>query len=145
CDATKRILEDRRDIVNDTEIRTDKRKWVFPARSSRSKVGHYSDSKSLREYICQDAGIMKLGMHDLRRTFGRVAEGLTSYAVVKRLLNHRNTTDPTERYAEPDKERVFEALQLIELHMLMTSPELYNTLLASAKYPPLPENQENKE
>lgn len=71
---------------------------------------------------------MKLGMHDLRRTFGRVAEGLTSYAVVKRLLNHRNTTDPTERYAEPDKERVFEALQLIELHMLMTSPELYNTL-----------------
>ncbi|MDH8265432.1 integrase, partial [Klebsiella pneumoniae] len=70
CDATKRILEDRRDIVNDTEIRADKRKWVFPARSSRSKVGHYSDSKSLREYICQEAGIMKLGMHDLRRTFG---------------------------------------------------------------------------
>jgi integrase len=63
---------------------------------------------------------MKLGMHDLRRTFGRVAEELTSYAVVKRLLNHRNTTDPTERYAEPDNERVFEALQLIELHMLMT-------------------------
>jgi hypothetical protein len=29
CDATKRILEDRRDIVNDTEIRADKRKWVF--------------------------------------------------------------------------------------------------------------------
>ena len=145
CDATKRILEDRRDIVNDTEIRADKRKWVFPARSSRSKVGHYSDSKSLREYICLEAGIIKLGMHDLRRTFGRVAEGLTSYAVVKRLLNHRNTTDPTERYAEPDKERVFEALQLIELHMLMTSPELYNTLLASAKYPPLPVNQENKE
>ena len=93
----------------------------------------------------QEAGILKLGMHDLRRTFGRVAEGLTSYAVVKRLLNHRNTTDPTERYAEPDKERVFDALQLIELHMLMTSPELYNTLLASAKYPPLPVNQENKE
>ncbi|MEI9721370.1 tyrosine-type recombinase/integrase [Enterobacter kobei] len=140
CDATKRILEDRRDIVNDTEIRADKRKWVFPARSSRSKVGHYSDSKSLREYICQEAGIMKLGMHDLRRTFGRVAEELTSYAVVKRLLNHRNTTDPTERYAEPDNERVFEALQRIELHMLMTAPELYNTLLASAKYQPLPTN-----
>lgn len=140
CDATKRILEDRRDIVNDTEIRADKRKWVFPARSSRSKVGHYSDSKSLREYICQEAGIMKLGMHDLRRTFGRVAEELTSYAVVKRLLNHRNSTDPTERYAEPDNERVFEALQRIELHMLMTAPELYNTLLASAKYQPLPTN-----
>ncbi|HDV1571396.1 TPA: tyrosine-type recombinase/integrase, partial [Escherichia coli] len=133
CDATKRILEDRRDIVNDNEKRADKRKWVFPARSSRSKIGHYSDSKSLRENLCQEAGIVKLGMHDLRRTFGRVAEELTSYAVVKKLLNHRNTTDPTERYANPDQDRVYEALQRIELNMLLTSPELYNSLLASSK------------
>ncbi|WP_145519021.1 tyrosine-type recombinase/integrase, partial [Yersinia bercovieri] len=89
CDAAKRILEDRRDIVLDVETRPERRRWVFPARSSRSKVGHYSDSKSLREYLCLEADIVKLGMHDLRRTFGRVAEELTSYAVVKRLLNHR--------------------------------------------------------
>jgi len=139
CDAVKRILEDRRDIVQETETRPERLKWVFPARSKRSKIGHYSDSKSLREYLCQEAGILKLGMHDLRRTFGRVAEELVSYAVVKRLLNHRNTTDPTERYAEPDQERIFEALQRIELHMLMTAPKLYNVLLASAKYPPLNE------
>lgn len=135
----KRILEDRHDIVFDAETRPERRKWVFPARSTRSKVGHYSDSKSLREYLCVEADIVKLGMHDLRRTFGRVAEELTSYAVVKRLLNHRNTTDPTERYATPDQDRVFEALQRIELHMLMAAPKLYNVLLASAKYPPLPE------
>ncbi|WP_308378157.1 tyrosine-type recombinase/integrase [Serratia marcescens] len=133
CDAAKRILEDRRDIVLDVETRPERRRWVFPARSSRSKVGHYSDSKSLREYLCLEADIVKLGMHDLRRTFGRVAEELTSYAVVKRLLNHRNTTDPTERYAVPDDERIFEALQRIELHMLMTAPRLYNALLASSK------------
>lgn len=139
CDAVKRILEDRRDIVQETETRPERLKWVFPARSKRSKIGHYSDSKTLREYLCQEAGILKLGMHDLRRTFGRVAEELVSYAVVKRLLNHRNTTDPTERYAEPDQERIFEALQRIELHMLMTAPKLYNVLLASAKYPPLNE------
>lgn len=139
CDAVKVILEDRRDIVNDTVVQKDKQKWVFPARSSRSKVGHYSDSKSLREYICQEAGITKLGMHDLRRTFGRVAEELVSYAVVKRLLNHRNTTDPTERYAVPDNDRVCEALQKIELHILKSSPKLYNAILASAKYPPLNE------
>ena len=136
CDAVKRILEDRRDIVQETETRSERLKWVFPARSKRSKVGHYSDSKSLREYLCQEAGITKLGMHDLRRTFGRIAEELTSYAVVKRLLNHRNTTDPTERYAVPDEERIYEALQRIELHMLITAPKLYNALLASAKYPP---------
>jgi len=139
CDAVKRILEDRRDIVQEAETRPERLKWIFPARSKRSKVGHYSDSKSLREYLCVEADIVKLGMHDLRRTFGRVAEELTSYAVVKRLLNHRNTTDPTERYAEPDQERVFEALQRIELHMLMTAPTLYNALLASSKYPPLSE------
>ncbi|HBK4689132.1 TPA: integrase [Serratia marcescens] len=139
CDAVKRILEDRRDIVQEAETRQERLKWVFPSRSKRSKVGHYSDSKSLREYLCVEADIVKLGMHDLRRTFGRIAEELTSYAVVKRLLNHRNTTDPTERYAEPDQERVFEALQRIELHMLMTAPKLYNALLASKNYPPLPE------
>lgn len=62
-----------------------------------------------------------------------------STSVIKRLLNNRNTTDPTERYAELDQERVFEALQRIELHMFMTAPKLYNMLLASAKYPPLNE------
>lgn len=139
CDAVKRLLEDRRDIVQESETRQERLMWVFPARSKRSKVGYYSDSKSLREYLCQEAGITKLGMHDLRRTFGRIAEELTSYAVVKRLLNHRNTTDPTERYAVPDEERIYEALQRIELHMLITAPKLYNALLASAKYPPLPE------
>ncbi|MBF7982650.1 MULTISPECIES: tyrosine-type recombinase/integrase [Rahnella] len=141
CDAVKRILEDRRDIVTNTETCPDKQKWVFPARSPRSKAGHYSDSKSLREYLCQDAGIVKLGMHDLRRTFGRVAEEHTSYAVVKRLLNHRNTTDPTERYAIPEQTRILEALQRIELHMLMTAPKLYNVLLASVRYPLLPADE----
>nr|WP_246875894.1 tyrosine-type recombinase/integrase [Pantoea ananatis] len=140
CDAVKSILEDRRDIVFAEEVEAERRRWVFPARSPRSQSGHYSDSKTLREYLCIEAGIVKLGTHDLRRTFGRIAEELVSYAVVKRLLNHRNTTDPTERYAEPDRNRVYEALQRIELHILLTTPALYNTLLASAKYPPLPDN-----
>ncbi|MDQ0020110.1 tyrosine-type recombinase/integrase [[Curtobacterium] plantarum] len=140
CDAVKSILEDRRDIVFTEETKAERRRWVFPARSPRSQSGHYSDSKTLREYLCAEAGIVKLGTHDLRRTFGRIAEELVSYAVVKKLLNHRNTTDPTERYAEPDRNRVYEALQRIELHILLTTPALYNSLLASAKYPPLPDN-----
>jgi integrase len=140
CDAMKCLLENRRDIVFEKESKASRRKWVFPARSPRSQTGHYSDSKSLREYLCEEAGIVKLGTHDLRRTFGRIAEELVSYAVVKKLLNHRNTTDPTERYSEPDNNRVYEALQRIELHILMTAPRLYNSLLASAKYPPIPEN-----
>jgi integrase len=140
CDAMYRILEDRRDLVEETYIGYARlEKYVFPARSKRSKTGHYSDSKELRIKICEEAGIIKLGVHDLRRTFGRIAEELASYAVVKRLLNHRNTTDPTERYADPDFERVKEALQRIELNILSKSPRLYNALLASEKYPPINE------
>ena len=41
CDAVKIILEDRRDIVQEAETRPERLKWVFPARSSRNKVGHY--------------------------------------------------------------------------------------------------------
>jgi hypothetical protein len=36
----------------------------------------------------------------------------------KRLLNHRNTTAPTERYAQLDQDRIYETLQKIELHIL---------------------------
>ncbi|WP_339327360.1 tyrosine-type recombinase/integrase, partial [Erwinia amylovora] len=82
CDAAKCLLEDRRDIVFAKETKANRRKWVFPARSPRSKSGHYSDSKTLREYLCAEAGIAKLGTHDLRRTFGRIAEENGSYAVV---------------------------------------------------------------
>lgn len=39
CDAVKIILEDRRDIVQEAETRPERLKWVFPARSSRNKVG----------------------------------------------------------------------------------------------------------
>lgn len=137
CDAMYRILKDRKYMADEASINSSKKnKYVFPARSKFSKTGHYSDSKELRIKLCEEAGIVKLGMHDLRRTFGRIAEEITSYSVVKRLLNHRNTTDPTERYADPDIERLKEALQRIELNILSKSPRLYNDILASEKYPP---------
>ena len=139
CDVMFRLLSDRKELVEERYIsNTKKHKYVFPARSKSSKTGHYSDSKELRLKLCEEAGLVKLGMHDLRRTFGRVAEELTSYSVVKRLLNHRNTIDPTERYADPDWERLKESLQRIELNILSKSPRLYNDLLASEKYQPLP-------
>lgn len=138
CDAMYRILEDRKNLVAEHYIGDErKRKFVFPARSKFSKTGHYSDSKELRIKLCAEAGIVKLGMHDLRRTFGRIAEELASYATVKRLLNHRNITDPTERYAEPDFDRLKEALQRIELNILSKSPDLYNSILASSEYQPI--------
>jgi integrase len=112
-------------------------KWVFPAESKFSKTGHYSDASSLIEYICEDAGIQKIGMHDLRRTMGRIAEELTSYAMVKRVLNHSSLSDPTSRYTETEWERLKEVLQRIELHILATAPVVFNILL-TPKYAMMP-------
>ncbi|CAO97263.1 Putative integrase, fragment [Erwinia tasmaniensis Et1/99] len=73
CDGVKCLLGDRRDIVFNNELKAHCRRWGSPERSPRSKTGHYLDSKSLREYLFMKAGIVKLGTHNLRRTFGRIA------------------------------------------------------------------------
>lgn len=46
CDATKRILEDRRDLVNETEKRADKRKWVFLPGRREAKWGTIQTAKA---------------------------------------------------------------------------------------------------
>ncbi len=125
-DAAYELLLQRKNL-----IKKDKNsKWVFPAKSKFSKTGHYSDARSLISYVCEDAKIKKIGMHDLRRTMGRIAEELTSYAMVKRVLNHSNLSDPTSRYTETEWERLKEVMQRIELHILATAPVVFNMLLA---------------
>ncbi|MBR8082657.1 integrase family protein [Burkholderia vietnamiensis] len=116
CRAARRILEERRAIRDeeakadlDTFRRDSRKRWVFPPRSESRlrKTPHYKDSKSLRSYICRDAGLVRwviktdpdgtrfqipaptVGMHDLRRTFGGVTDALHfSEQTTKRLLNH---------------------------------------------------------
>lgn len=124
-DAVYELLLQRRNMT-----KKDKNsKWVFPAESKFSKTGHYSDASSLIGYICDDADIKKIGMHDLRRTMGRIAEELTSYAMVKRVLNHSNLSDPTSRYTETEWDRLKQVMQRIELHILATAPIVFNMLL----------------
>ena len=136
ADAAFEILKQRKDDAKNIDSKTSH--WVFPARSKYSKTGHYTDMKSIINYVCLDAKIQRRGVHDLRRTFGRIAEELTSYAVVKRLLNHQETSDSTSRYTEVDWPRVCEAIQRIELHILSCAPKVYNLLL-TPKYHPLSE------
>lgn len=124
-DAAYELLLQRKNMIKKNK----NSKWVFPAESKFSKTGHYTDASSLINYICDDADIKKIGMHDLRRTMGRIAEELTSYAMVKRLLNHSNLSDPTSRYTETEWERLKEVMQRIELHILATAPVVYNMLL----------------
>jgi hypothetical protein len=68
---------------------------------------------------------------------GRIAEELTSYAMVKRVLNHSSLSDPTSRYTETEWERLKEVLQRIELHILATAPVVFNILL-TPKYAMMP-------
>jgi integrase len=58
-------------------------------------------------------------LHDLRRTFITVAEGLdiSAYAL-KRLLNHKMNHDVTAGYIVMDVERLREPMQMISKHLL---------------------------
>ena len=134
ADAAFEMLRQRKEDVKKSTSKNNY--WVFPAKSKNSKTGHYTDMKSIIKYVCNDAGIKHRGAHDLRRTFGRIAEELTSYAVVKRLLNHQETSDATSRYTDVEWGRLVEAMQRIELHVLATAPMVYNLLL-TPKYQPL--------
>jgi integrase len=104
------------------------RRWVFPARSRYSKTGHYSDAQSLLKNVASDAGIPKLTRHDLRRSFGRLADELgLPMTVVKRLLNHSGD-GVTALYTEAEWGRVRQYLQRVEDAILATSPSIYNAL-----------------
>lgn len=143
CVGARKILEERR-AIRDEEAAADtdpwrrasRRRWVFPPRSESRlrKTPHYKDSKSLRSYLCRDAGIVRwviktdpdgtrfqvpvpaLGMHDLRRTFGGVTDALHySEETTKRLLNHftnaRSQTDQRIQAADAVTPNVARTLQ----------------------------------
>ena len=96
--------------------------WVFPARSSRAKLGHYLDSKAILDGLRKTAAIEELRTHDLRRTFSTVAEEMASYAVLKRMLNHRAISDVTGRYPKVDPERLMEEMARVEKAILESAP-----------------------
>lgn len=104
-------------------------KWVFPARSNRSASGHYSDCNELLKTVRIDAGIDVLRPHDLRRTFGRIAEDLGfPYSTIQRLLNHVRESDATTRYAEPSDSRLMERMERLEQAILGSYSPAYAAL-----------------
>ena len=80
---------------------------------------------------------MHITPHDLRRTFGTVANSLNvSYPVLKRLLNHReakSSDDVTLQYIQVSQRQLREALDEIEdsycKHIGMTQDEVIKSLL----------------
>jgi integrase len=75
--------------------------WVFPGKGP-NKAGHVKEVKSVVRRIRAASGV-HFSMHDLRRTFITIAEGLDIPAfALKRLLNHRIDTDVTGGYIVMD-------------------------------------------
>ncbi|WP_334180598.1 tyrosine-type recombinase/integrase [Pseudoxanthomonas sp.] len=103
--------------------------WVFPARSSRAKQGHYLDSKAILSGLRQDAQIGELRTHDLRRTFSTIVEEMASYAVLKRMLNHRALSDVTGRYPKVDSERLLEEMARVERAIVGAAPVVAAALM----------------
>jgi len=113
------------------------RRFVFPARSRKAEIGHYSDATDLRQAIIEEANIHKLTNHDLRRSFGAIMTTLNVPEPVKKaFLNHADG-DVTALYTKADRELLREWMAKIEQAILMTAPNVYNAL-RPADWPPIP-------
>lgn len=88
--------------------------WVFP--SAKSKAGHITNISKVRNKINNSCGI-HFTFHDLRRTFGSIAENLDyGRYTIKRLLNHKedDDRDVTAGYIQVSEKKLREAMNAIE-------------------------------
>ncbi|WP_230657751.1 tyrosine-type recombinase/integrase [Psychrobacter sp. I-STPA10] len=108
--------------------------WVFPSNLATSN-DHIKDLSKSYHHISKKAGL-HITPHDLRRTFGTVANSLNvNYPVLKRLLNHREakiTDDVTLQYIQVSQRQLRDALNEIEKfyckHVNMTQDEVIQKL-----------------
>ncbi len=83
--------------------------FVFPG---QGETGHLMETRRQIEAVERKAGL-KIGNHDLRRTFITVAENEVSYSVLKRLVNHSQANDVTQGYIVIDVEKLREPMQRV--------------------------------
>jgi integrase len=84
--------------------------YVFPGDGAR---GHIVEVTRQIKRVSRQSGV-SFTLHDLRRTFATVAEGLDISAYsVKRLLNHKMRNDVTAGYIVTDVERLRQPMQKI--------------------------------
>lgn len=88
--------------------------WVFP--SAKSKAGHITNISKVRNKINDSCGI-HFTFHDLRRTFGSIAENMDyGRYTIKCLLNHKEDDDRnvTSGYIQVSEKKLREAMNAIE-------------------------------
>ena len=142
--ASKAVIAGLQEAVDKAEHEVQRSKYVFPARSNRSKSGHYSDSKSILANVRRDAGLADLrdevdqGLtpHDLRRTLGRYASlHLGDSRVVSQMLHHHvsqpgdhGMAEVSKLYTDQEWKRLREAFSEVEELMVASSPRVWNRL-----------------
>ena len=150
-DAKKRTIDEvklaayRKAIVRE-ESRLRNAIWVFPARSTKAKAGHYKDSKSLLKNLRIETGRLDLAndidvnltAHDFRRTMGRFASKHLSGRMSSELVRHfrikgkdgdDQMEDNTARYySDQEWADVRSAMATVEDAMIRTSPRVWNRL-----------------
>ncbi|MEN8283130.1 tyrosine-type recombinase/integrase [Acinetobacter gerneri] len=89
-------------------------KYVFPRKTLDS---HFVDKRNVRESVTENTGI-EFTFHDLRRTFGTIANSLAigSYTI-KKLINHPTSEDDntvTDSYIQITFEDLRKAMNMIE-------------------------------
>lgn len=100
------LMKKRRELITS--------EWVFP--SAKSKAGHITNISKVRNKINDSCGI-HFTFHDLRRTFGSIAENLDyGRYTIKRLLNHKedDDRDVTSGYIQVSEKKLREAMNAIE-------------------------------
>lgn len=88
--------------------------FVFPG---TGKTGHLVEVHRQLKAIEVKTGI-KIGLHDLRRTFASIAESETSYIAVKTLLNHAISSDVTQGYIQVPMADLRKAVEKISHRIL---------------------------
>ncbi len=89
--------------------------FVFPG---GGKHGHLIEPKRQVKRVIEASGVSFI-LHDLRRTFITVAEGLDlSHYAIKRLVNHKLGGDVTAGYVVADVDRLREPMQRIAKRLL---------------------------
>jgi integrase len=83
--------------------------FVFPG---DGETGHLTETRRQIEAVERKTGL-KISNHDLRRTFITVAEGEVSYSVLKRLVNHSQSSDVTQGYIVLTVDKLREPMQAV--------------------------------
>lgn len=99
--------------------------WVFP--SAKSESGHITNISKVRTKINESCGV-KFTFHDLRRTFGSIAENLDyGRYTIKKLLNHKedDDRDVTAGYVQVSDKKLREAMNAIEDIILAPNKSYY--------------------